>query len=304
MHILILRGMQASGKSTFAREFQAEHPDYKIVSLDSFRKMFGVYTLANDSTLVVEAYMRTIEICFENNHNLILDNMHLNEGYLRNFKDRLHELADRYKREIIIEERWFKVSLREAILRDSMREFSLGEKVLTKTYYKYIAPKEQLALAKRNVEATEAYNWKALPEALIVDIDGTLSFNDTGRSYYTIGPELLNDAPNTRLFAILKVLSSKYNLLVVSGRDAAARDVTQQWLERFFGDIKFSLYMRPEGDSRPDTEVKAEIYHEFIEPHYKVAGVIDDRKKVLRMWQDLGLYTFDVSQDAYGEIDF
>ena len=54
------------------------------------------------------------------------------------------------------------------------------------------------------------------------------------------------------------------------------------------------LYMRKTGDKRDDTIVKEEIFKEFIEPEYIVLGVIDDRNKVVRMWERLGLKVMKV----------
>ena len=46
--------------------------------------------------------------------------------------------------------------------------------------------------------------------------------------------------------------------------------------------------------------MKAEIADE-IEKKYQMFAVFDDRKRVLTMWQERGIFTFDVSQ---GKGDF
>jgi hypothetical protein len=60
------------------------------------------------------------------------------------------------------------------------------------------------------------------------------------------------------------------------------------------------LFMRPQGDSRPDTVVKRELFEKYVEPNWHISFVIDDRKSVVQMWRDLGLYVFNCGLD----IDF
>ena len=49
------------------------------------------------------------------------------------------------------------------------------------------------------------------------------------------------------------------------------------------------LYMRKDEDRRADYIIKKEIYDEFIEPHYNVQFVLDDRDQIVKMWRGLGL---------------
>jgi len=57
--------------------------------------------------------------------------------------------------------------------------------------------------------------------------------------------------------------------------------------------------MREVGDRRKDTEVKAEIYHRFIEPQYDVHYILDDRDQVVKMWRSLGLTCLQVAEGAF-----
>ena len=60
--------------------------------------------------------------------------------------------------------------------------------------------------------------------------------------------------------------------------------------------IMKKLLMRKTGDKRRDTEVKEEIYNEFIKDKYNVLTVFDDRPCVVRMWKRLNLMVCDVSR--------
>jgi len=55
--------------------------------------------------------------------------------------------------------------------------------------------------------------------------------------------------------------------------------------------------MRRSGDSRDDTIVKEQIYNTYLKD-MNVTLVIDDRPKVIRMWESLGLEVLDVGNQV------
>lgn len=59
------------------------------------------------------------------------------------------------------------------------------------------------------------------------------------------------------------------------------------------------LYMRPEGDVRKDTEIKREIFDNYIRDKYRVLFVLDDRNSVVKMWRDLGLKCLQVAEGDF-----
>jgi hypothetical protein len=58
--------------------------------------------------------------------------------------------------------------------------------------------------------------------------------------------------------------------------------------------------MRKEKDNRNDAIIKSEIADE-IEKEYNILCVFDDRKRVVDMWINRGIFVFDVGQ---GKGDF
>lgn len=132
--IIILRGLPASGKSTYARNLAESEPNkYVIVNRDSIRKMCGKYWVpqrenyisAIEETMVIEAL----------NHDYIpiIDATNLNPVYLEKWRD----IANMYHGEL--EFIFFNTSLQECIERDSKREGDnkVGEKVILGFYEKY-----------------------------------------------------------------------------------------------------------------------------------------------------------------------
>jgi predicted kinase len=90
----------------------------------------------------------------------------------------------------------------------------------------------------------------------------------------------------------VKSLAGKYYVCIVSGRPIdKAGQATIDWLVKY--DIPFDrIFMRNSGDRRPDDIVKKEILDKL--PKEKIAFVIDDRPRVIRMWRENGLKCYDV----------
>lgn len=149
-------------------------------------------------------------------------------------------------------------------------------------------------------------------DAYIVDVDGTLALMN-GRSPYD-PTKYHTDLPNKPVIDVVSALvygdyayPAEWRLpalIVVSGRDDTYRDVTLSWLRSQGLDPQL-LLMRPmawETDPRHKTNdavVKERLYHEYIEPHYNVLGVFDDRDRVVKMWRSLGLTCFQVAEGNF-----
>lgn len=145
----------------------------------------------------------------------------------------------------------------------------------------------------------------------LCDIDGTLTFRS----------EALDADPHTRgihdydrvgedyyhpdVFNVVGALQQAgAKIIFVSGRPESCRRDTVAWInapEILKCDLDNPLYMRTTGDRRPDTIVKRELFDKHIRPdgHY-IAGVFDDRNRVVRMWREqLGLTVFHVADHDF-----
>jgi hypothetical protein len=88
------------------------------------------------------------------------------------------------------------------------------------------------------------------------------------------------------------------HVFYVSGRMDSCRDATEDWL-RESGFPRGDLYMRDEGDFRPDYVVKEEILDRDLKlTPDDVLCVLDDRDQVVQMWRRRG---FRVLQVANGD---
>lgn len=149
-------------------------------------------------------------------------------------------------------------------------------------------------------------------DCFIFDLDGTICDVSHRRQYVATKPRnwdawnlaLGLDTPNRAVEFVYKALHNyRYgdvaDLFFVSGRSDDYREQTERWLKDH-GFAWDHLYMRKYKDHRDDAVVKSEIADE-IEKTYNIIGVFDDRKRVVNMWIERGIWVFDVGQ---GKGDF
>jgi hypothetical protein len=144
------------------------------------------------------------------------------------------------------------------------------------------------------------------PPAIIVDIDGTLANIDhrrhllegEKRHWSEFFAAMGSDSLNTWCADIIKAMKPNYLVLLVTGRPDNYRLVTESWL-RIHRVQHDGLLMRSEGDYRPDSEVKREIYFRDIAPGHNVRFVIDDRAAVVKTWRELGLVCLQCAEGNY-----
>lgn len=139
--------------------------------------------------------------------------------------------------------------------------------------------------------------------AFLVDVDGTIALRDESVPGCR-GPfdwdRVHEDKPNQPVIEVVRALAVTRHLVIyLSGRSNACYRSTLTWIDRHVGVPGDGLFMRDEGDYRPDDVVKRELYEMHVEPYCDVVAVLDDRDKVVRMWRDLGLTVLQVAEGAF-----
>ena len=81
-------------------------------------------------------------------------------------------------------------------------------------------------------------------------------------------------------------------IIICTGRDGISKFETERWLKKYSIDYD-ELYIREEGDKRPDWVVKEEMWRKISEKHY-IEGIYDDRLQVVRRARSLGLRVYNV----------
>lgn len=77
-------------------------------------------------------------------------------------------------------------------------------------------------------------------------------------------------------------------ILVLTGRDAWARELTSQWLAEHLPVPVDGLFMRGDRDYRSNTAVKREI-HDELARSYDIRAAIDDAPEIVQLWQEIGI---------------
>jgi len=273
--IIICKGLPASGKSTWAKNRIDNNPDmYKRVNKDDLRLMLDNNKWSKDNEkFILKVRDMLILSSLENGKHVIVDDTNLHPKHEINIKQLV-----KGKAKVIIKD-FTDIPLETCIKRDLQRVNSVGEKVIKDMYNQFLKP-EPVVYAED----------ETLPQATIIDIDGTLALMN-GRNPFDwkrVGEDKLN-------YAVWDFIEDTGNdVILLSGRDSVCRTETEKWLKDN-SVVYDKLYMRAEGDNRKDTIVKKELFENHIRGKYNVVSVIDDRPSVCRMWRDeLGLFVFQV----------
>lgn len=100
--LIICRGIQGSGKSTWAKQWCHEDPEHRIrFNNDDIRNMLGDYWVPNREKVVTATYNTVLAYGMEKGYNIVVDNMNLNpktcvelEKTVKDFNEIGHFSAD------------------------------------------------------------------------------------------------------------------------------------------------------------------------------------------------------------------
>lgn len=293
----ITRGLPASGKSTWARQWVAEDPAHRAeVNRDHLRLMMhGGFV--NAETQITAARDGAVLALLQRGTSVVVSDTCLPQRHARG----LAQLALKAGAEVEIVD-LANVPLEVCIERDAAREAKVGEERIRDMWDRFIRGRAYpLPLPDDTANAaTQADLYEAkpgTPKAVLVDIDGTVALMN-GRSPYDES-RVDEDGPNTRVIDVVKALARDGHYIVfMSGRTAGCMDATADWLDRQgFGD--YELHMRPVGDQRKDSIVKVELFDQHIRDRFNVTAVLDDRQQVVDAWRALGLTVLQVAEGNF-----
>ena len=132
--LIICRGLPASGKSTWAKQWVLEDPEHRVrINQDDIRLMLGKYWVPSREKLVQEIQFDAIVEALSREFDVVIDNTNLNNKVLDQF-NRLIKTFEDYEIEY---KDFFDTPLSVCIERDKNRENSVGEQVIRNFYNKY-----------------------------------------------------------------------------------------------------------------------------------------------------------------------
>jgi predicted kinase len=282
--ITILKGLPASGKSTWAKlEVTANQGKVKRINKDDLRAMIdgGAWSKEREK-LIVNVRNGLIYQFTQAGYDVIVDDTNLDPKHEKNIRELFGQTN-----EVVV--KTFDVTLSEAIRRDRARSNPVGANVIRRMYNQYFKPKAYVP------------SLPMMPRCIIVDIDGTVALMN-GRSPYDTS-KADTDLPNPPVVDLVRRYA-EYGIPIVfmSGREEKYRDLTEKWLQdnvMGVAGINAYLFMRPTGDTREDSIVKKELFEKYVASLYNPLFVLDDRNRVVDMWRSLGLTVLQVAEGDF-----
>ena len=132
--LIICRGLPASGKSTWAKQWVLEDPEHRIrINQDDIRLMLGKYWVPSREKLVQEIQFDAIVEALSREFDVVIDNTNLNNKVLDQF-NRLIKTFEDYEIEY---KDFFDTPLSVCIERDKNRDLQVTEKVIRSFYNNY-----------------------------------------------------------------------------------------------------------------------------------------------------------------------
>lgn len=301
--IILIKGIPASGKSTWAlKEMNSHRGKYKRFNKDEMRKMIdGEHRSPDCEDFIVDVRVEGIELALTQGYDVILDDTNFSN---KNFYMAC-EIAERIG-DVRVMEKFFEIKLKDALRNNAQRPNPIPEHIIESMYEKHI---KNSRVEIRDVYYPPSIRPHQVPTgklpAVVCDLDGTLALA-FDRNYFD-NSKIDTDTVNEFMLRQLGMhIKNSDHIIFVSGRPKSAEDDTTLWIHEAFNKmvsmkyvpdnipISFKLFLRTEGDMRPDAIVKKEIYEQHIKEEFDVIAVYDDRQKVVNMWRQIGLPVFQV----------
>lgn len=293
-----MRGYPGSGKSTKAREIAAA-TGAVVVCRDDIRKMlhdnFFTGEKAREAEVTISERAQ-VSAFLKAGVSVVVDATHLEPSYLRKWAKMSAQYGAKFVRVDVTTSADMCIDLDHARGMDGER--CVGADVIKRMAKRHPMSNWPDIQAPPTFEPVPVEWVDGLPEAIIVDIDGTLA-HMTGRSPYDY-TQVHTDVVDEHIRQIVNDLADKgVVVLIVTGRDDECEDATREWL--WENAIQYDeLFMRPtgsvdnHGNKIPDYLVKSRLFDKYIRGNYNIRAVFDDRNQVVDLWRALGLKCLQV----------
>lgn len=299
--VILPRGIPGSGKSTWVKEQLSLHPSGTAVRLNNddlsnmlYNQEWGNMFNNASKELLHHLRLSMLETFLQQDYitHIYVDNTNLASRTVKALQD----VAIKHGAEFIVVDDFLNVPIEECIERDSKRERVVGADVIRKMAEQLKRVKPWTVPETPTIEKYDNDQVGA-SRAIIVDIDGTLA-HIVDRSPYDWS-RVSEDELDEGVRHVVNHARNDSTVIVLSGRDGSCYDDTYNWLVE--NDIKFDfLFMREEGDNRPDWIIKYELFQKHVAGRYRIRYVLDDRDQVVNLWRNkLGLPTYQVADGDF-----
>lgn len=298
--LIAMRGLPASGKSTYARAWVAEDPIRRArVNRDDCRAMLhdGAYHGRDTEKQIIAIRDAAVSALLKRGVSVVVDDTNLPSRTVRDVR-RLATMAGAEFEIVDLTNVPLDVCLERNAARVG-RALVPPDRVV-EMHTKFVKGKPHpLPIVDEPDDSTGTAWYEPKPDApnaVMVDIDGTVALM-CARSPYD-ETRVHEDRPNLPVIEAVTAMSrAGHEVVFCSGRTEGCRAATAVWLRTHLAEVGVHavLHMRQVGDMRKDSVVKAEIFDRHIRDRYNVVAVFDDRKQVVDMWRSIGLTVFQVA---------
>ncbi len=293
--LVILRGLQGSGKTTFAHQWVAENPDWRFrVNRDdtrkaAYNKLWGLSHHMEENVSLSETAQA--EVLLAAGLSVVVDATNLRAKAVKDW----YGVANKMGVPVRVQD--IDTPLEECIVNDQNREKKVGEDVI-RQYNDRFFNKGKLPPVPPNVLAEplgQAYTPNPeLPRAVWVDVDGTLAERvHDGAPQPVRGPfdeaRVFEDAVIEHIAELVRTLhQAGYKIVIMSGRTDGCQEETERWLIEHaipYDDIFMRRAVEDKG--RKDNLVKHDLFWTNVAPKYNVVFALDDRQQVVDFTRDV-----------------
>jgi len=295
-NFIICRGIPASGKSTWAKEYVLQNKDAVRINNDDMQ--MSLWNVQFRDSSKASRQLKDIRELLINYHmkegvDIVLDNTNLPEAQVDAYKEMVtnHNLCTPKHMYKVVVKDFRDVPLSVCLKRNRMRDNPVPEEVIFRMYYGHVKG----VISKPEQD-------KTLPKGIIIDIDGTIA--EMGKRSPYDHTKYFEDTVIEDVLATVKasVAAGAYPIFL-TGRDEAGRDITVKWLEEKAGFKKgtYTLLMRKVGDKRKAQVFKEESFIENVLGKYYIQAWYEDHVGNVEMARSkLGLTAvFQVGDGEY-----
>lgn len=299
IEVIVLCGVPASRKSSWAKEFVSKDPaNWMRINNDDMRWMSNncINNKKHDE-VIRQTRLAMITAAAAKKLNLVIDNVNLNKTAWSDTVDAVR-LANVDAK---VYEKIFFVPLEQALEDNAKRtgpdrlddkvikqwwKLSGGEKLAAR------APKEEILTVNKSLVAKPFIQDESLPACAIFDLDGTIC-DISHRNPYDAS-KCDADKPNVHVVNFAKLLHDNHHkIFFFSGREDKYKSITEEWLNKYFGK-SYSLHMRESENFEKDVLLKDRLFKTHVFKQYNCKAWVDDRLQIVKYVHEMGLPLFRV----------
>lgn len=293
VEIVLTRGLPASGKSTWAKEWVAENSDWRLrINRDDLRhQLFNKYhpltRMQEDHVTLFEESM--VEAAIKAKVSVVVDATHLKASYVK----RWYDIGNRLGVPVNVQD--FDTDVEACVFRDRTRmvkgERFVGEEVIRDMYRRFFNKGKLPKLSPNIVVELSGRAYvrnRELPKAVWVDLDGTLA-----ERVHDLAPQPVRgpfdearvgeDAVIEHIADLVRLLHKDgYKIVIMSGRSTLCQEESERWLIE--NDIPYDdIFMRDPvlHKNTKDSVVKEDLFWSKVAPKYDIEFALDDRQQVV-----------------------